>query len=156
MVRFHKLLGGVIAAIGLSGCSLLTALPTPTTTDRRLASFPTTDLPLQQAVTIGWDAHQIPFIEAQTDSDAAFALGMVQAHLRLGQITLAKHLTQGRVSELAGPITIDFDRAIRTVGLGRAAPAIYQALPPDTKQWLDQFVAGLNTYQNRMDEHPHA
>ena len=155
MPKFQKIIGSLLAAIGLSGCSLLTPMPGPTTTERRIAMFPTDNLPVEQPVRIGWDEHQIPFIEARTDGDAAFALGMVQAHLRLGQITLAKHLTQGRISELAGPITIDFDRAIRTVGLGRAAHDIYENLPTDTRVWLDRFVEGLNTYQARMEERPH-
>ena len=155
MHTVNRLIGSIIAVCGLGGCSLLTSLPEATDTSQRLAMFPTTGLPLEAPVSIRWDRHQIPMIEAQTDGDAAFALGMVQAHLRLGQITLAKHLTQGRVAELAGPIAIDFDRAIRTIDLGRATPDIYEKLPTDTREWLDRFVAGLNSYQMRMSDLPH-
>ncbi|MEM6902895.1 MAG: penicillin acylase family protein, partial [Pseudomonadota bacterium] len=133
MTKLRKLAASAIAAIGLGGCSLLTPLPNPTTTERRLAAFPTDNLPVEKPVTIRWDEHQIPFVEAGTDGDGAFALGMIHAHLRLGQMTLAKHLTQGRMAELAGPIAIDFDKAIRTIDLGRATPAIYANLPTETK-----------------------
>ncbi|MBV6633025.1 MAG: penicillin acylase family protein [Alphaproteobacteria bacterium] len=155
MTMMRKLAASAIAAIGLGGCSLLTPLPTPTTTERRLAMFPTEGLPVEKPITIRWDEHQIPFVEAESDADGAFGLGMVHAHLRLGQMTLAKHLTQGWMAELAGPIAIDFDKAIRTIDLGRATPEIYANLPMETKQWLDRFVDGVNAYQDRMVERPH-
>ena len=39
-------------------------------------------LPLEQAVQVRWNGHMVPYIEAETDRDLAFTLGMVHAHLR--------------------------------------------------------------------------
>ena len=36
-----------------------------------------TAAPLQGRVTIHWNDQQVPFVEAETDRDAAFALGLV-------------------------------------------------------------------------------
>ena len=71
----------LLLSLALSGCALLTPLPETQTLQQRLAAMPTEDLPLRDAVTIYWDDHQIPFIQAEHDEDAAFALGMVHAHL---------------------------------------------------------------------------
>ncbi|MBN2356460.1 penicillin acylase family protein, partial [candidate division KSB1 bacterium] len=61
---------------------------------QRLDSFPRNNLPLVKPAKIYWDDHLIPFIEAGTDSDCAFLLGMVHAHLRLGQMTLLRRASQ--------------------------------------------------------------
>ena len=51
-------------------------------TRERLAHFPADGLTLQRPVVVRWNEHQVPFIEAETDTDLAFALGMVHQHLR--------------------------------------------------------------------------
>ena len=99
------LLLAVVGALLLAtvGCMVVTALPPPTSVRQRLDMFPTDGLPLAGAVTVHWDRHMIPFIEAETDADLAFVLGMVHAHLRLGQMELMRHVSQGRLAELFGP-----------------------------------------------------
>ena len=86
--------------------------------------LPTEHLPLQGRVTVYWDEHQIPFIDAETDDDAAFALGLVHAHLRLGQMAIYRRIAQGRIAEMGGPLAIDIDHGIRILDFGRAAPAM--------------------------------
>lgn len=115
----------------------------------RLAVFPDDDLPLAGAVTIHWDRHQIPFIEAEHDADAAFALGLVHAHLRLGQMAIFKRISQGRIAEMGGPLAADIDHGIRILDFGRAAERIEAALPPETRAWLTRYVEGVNLYQER-------
>jgi penicillin amidase len=109
----------------------------------RLAALPR-HLPIQDAVTIHWDAHQIPFIEAERDEDLAVALGAVHAHLRLTQMELLRRLSQGRVAELVGPLAIELDRALRLFDFGRAVPGIIAALAPDTRAWAEGFLRGVN------------
>jgi penicillin amidase len=138
----------------VGGCSLFQALPEPTTVDQRLDSFPTANLPLQGRTVIYWDEHQIPFVEAEYDTDAAFALGLVHAHLRLGHLALARLVTQGRMSEFLGHELYPVDRAIRTLDFDRAVPEIEANLPDDTRAWLEAFVAGINYYIANVDELP--
>ena len=108
--------------------------------------LPRTGLPVGQPVAIRWNQYHVPFIEAGTDNDLAVALGVVHAHLRLGQLELMRRLAQGRVSEMIGSIGIEADRLLRTLDFGRAVPAILAAMPFATRAWLDSFVRGLNHY----------
>ena len=136
----------LLALLAASGCALLQPLPEPTTIDQRLATLPSSELPLEAPVTVRWNDYQIPFIEAETDEDAAFTLGLVHAHLRLGQMAVVRRIVQGRLSESAGPFTTELDTAIRAFDFYRPADAIYAALPPASRRWTDRYVAGINHY----------
>ena len=144
------LIGGLVA-----GCAFLAPLPKPTTVEQRLAAFPAAGLPLRGRVTVHWDRHQIPFIEAEHDEDAAFALGLVHAHLRLGQMETFRRIAQGRIAEMGGPLATDIDHGLRIIDFGRAAAAIEAALPDETRVWLSRFAAGVNHYQANMAEPPY-
>jgi penicillin amidase len=144
-----------VFAAALAGCAAFTPLPEPTTLDKRLAAFPTKGLALAKPVAIHWDAHQIPFIEAETDGDLAFALGLVHAHLRLGQMELMRRLAQGRVAEMGGPLAIDIDRSLRIADFGRAAPEMEKILPDETRAFLRRYVEGINHYLFAASELPH-
>ena len=80
---------------------------------QRLAMFPRDHLPLEQPATIRWNAQMVPFIEAGSDCDLAFCLGMVHAHLREAQLEFLKMLAFGRLAEFLGPLAIKADHAIR-------------------------------------------
>lgn len=150
-------LWGTAVAIGAVLRGLLQPLPRPTSTEQRLAMLPDT-LPAAAPVTIHWDEHQIPFIEAQSDADLAVGLGVVHAHLRLAQIELMRRIALGRVAEIIGPRGIEIDRAIRLFDFGRAVPAIIAALPEATRRWAEGFVAGFNhtvAHLARSDSLPH-
>jgi penicillin amidase len=111
---------------------------------QRLAAIPARDLPVGHAVTIRWNDHQVPWIEAQTDRDCAVALGLVHAHLRLAQMEVLRRMALGRTAEMLGPVAIDMDRLLRTLGLSQAVPAMLEMLPDLTRLWLDGFVDGVN------------
>lgn len=141
------------AALLTGSCAAL--FPREVTTADRLAVFPTKGLPLDGPVTIRWNAYQVPYVEAATDHDLAFALGLVHGHLRLGQIALAKRLSAGRMSELAGPFVVPaYDKALRALDLRHAGPEIVAAMPPETKAYLQAFVDGLNYYQRQARDLP--
>src|SRR6266850_1256945 len=112
--------------------------------EERLAMLPLQNAPVSQPVTIYWDDHQIPFIEARTDEDLAAALGIVHAHLRLGQMELMRRLAQGRVSEMVGRLGLGLDRLVRTFDIGRAVPQILASMPAETRSWLEGFARGIN------------
>ena len=143
------------AALVVSSCALLAPLPKPQDVAERLAAFPTHGLPLDGPVTIRWSERQIPFIEAESDGDAAFALGLVHAHLRLGQMATMRMIAQGRVSEMIGPLGIDIDRGLRTLDYGRAAAEIERTMDAATRLWVQRFVDGVNHYQDTTRELPH-
>ena len=141
----------------LTGCAALLTFPPPaTTTTERLKSLQALPAPkFRGDVTIYWDKWQIPFIKAEYDTDAAFALGLVHAHLRLGQMEFAKRVASGRLSEIAGFIATDIDAALRTLDIGKATKDIVANMPKKTWQWLNAYTKGVNHYKRHTKEKPH-
>jgi penicillin amidase len=97
-------------------------------------------------VDIGFDADGIPRIHAASAIDAAAALGFVHARDRLFQMEMMRRAASGRLSEIAGPRTLTYDRTMRTLGLRRQALASYQALPADARAMLDAYARGVNAW----------
>jgi penicillin amidase len=110
---------------------------------QRLAELPAT-APAAADIRIAWSDHAIPFVQAASEADLAVGLGIVHAHLRLGQMELMRRIAQGRVSEFLGPLGIELDRTLRLLGFDRAVPAIVEGLAPDTRAWAEGFVRGIN------------
>jgi penicillin G amidase len=157
MPKLARAFATVTLAAALASCAVFTPLPDARTLDERLAMLPAAPMPLQQPVTVWWNERKVPYIEAATDRDAAFALGLVHAHLRLGQMEVLRRVSQARISEIAGPIpqVADIEKALRILDLGKTSAAVYASMPADTKAWLDAFVEGVNHYQANMTELPH-
>ncbi|MBL6454690.1 penicillin acylase family protein [Belnapia sp. T6] len=126
----------------LPGCAALA--PKPTGIEQRLATLPRQGLALQGPVTIRWNRHLVPWIEARSDHDLAYALGLVHGHLRGGQVALLRMVARGRLSEMAGPLARDYDHALRILDFARAAPEIERRWPPETRAFMEAFLAGLN------------
>ncbi len=147
----------VMAAAALTACAGLGGLPDPTSTEERLAMIPLAGAALDRPVTIYWSAEQVPFIEAETDRDAAFALGVVHAHLRLGQMEILRRVSQGRLREITGPVPgiADVEYALRLLDLGRTSGEVYAHMTAPSKDFLDAFVLGLNHYQRNVEILPH-
>ncbi|MDA0701877.1 MAG: penicillin acylase family protein [Proteobacteria bacterium] len=145
----------VLIAPFAAGCALLAPLPEETSIEQRLAALPTADMPVAQPVTIRWDDHLVPFIEAESDRDLAVALGVVHAHLRLGQMEMMRRIADGRLSEMAGPLATEIDHGLRILNYRRGAERSAAALPAETRDWLQGFVDGIKHYQRVMTEPPH-
>ncbi|MCR0985627.1 penicillin acylase family protein [Roseomonas populi] len=126
----------------LPGCNAL--FPPEVTAERRLAALPREGLALERPVTIRWNAHLVPWIEAETDGDLAYSLGLVHGHLRGAQVQLLRLVARGRLSEAGGFLGLDVDHALRILDFGRAAPEIERNFPPETRLFAERFVAGLN------------
>ncbi|MEM1185026.1 MAG: penicillin acylase family protein [Planctomycetota bacterium] len=109
---------------------------------------------VSEPVTISWDEHLIPSINAQNDADAAYAIGLVHAHLRLSQMELFRRVSQGRLSEMAGPLTSGIDAAIRAIDLDRAVPEMQASMAPETLAWIERYVEGINDYRESIPKRP--
>jgi penicillin amidase len=101
---------------------------------------------LSGPVRIAFDADGIPRIRAANALDAAAALGFVHARDRMFQMELMRRAASGRLSEIAGSVTLPFDRTMRTLGLARSAEADYAALPDGTKAVLQAYARGVNAW----------
>ena len=150
-----RLLVVTSVAVFLFGCSAFVASPKPKTRAERMMAVPIEGAPVRGTTRIYWDDFQVPFVEAEYDRDAAFGLGMVQAHLRLGILEMGRRVAQGRLSEIVGEPGYDVDVLVRTFDFDRAVPAIAAELPPDTREWIEGFVAGINHYIQNVEELPH-
>lgn len=128
-----------------AGCAAL--LPVDRPLGQRLADFGGGAAPIEAPVYVRWEKHGIPYVIASRDGDAAFVLGMIQAHLRGGQLALARHLVRGRLSELGGPALWDTDHALRILDFGRGAEAALASMPPSSRAWMESFVAGINYFE---------
>lgn len=138
------------------GCASLVTFPeyrTPGERLRVLEELPA--WPLQSGVTIHWHPRMIPFVEAESDTDAAFALGVVHAHLRLGQMELLRYISAGRLAEVAGPfVAPKIDHMLRIINLQRSAEKLEETLTDSERQWMQHFVDGINFFQKHMPEAP--
>lgn len=144
----------VLLSVLISSCSFLIEKPVFLTTEERDNMFPTSSLPLENTVKIYWNDYRVPFIEAENDSDLAFALGLVHAHLRINQMELLKYVAHGRLSEIAGPFTVDFDKTIRMFQFDRAVDEIIDSTPTETKIWISRFLEGINFYIKSLEDTP--
>ena len=78
---------------------------------------------IKDNITIYRDSMAVPYIVAENDEDAAFALGYVHAQERLFTMDLARRAGAGRLSEIFGRATIPFDKMFLTVGIKRTVEA---------------------------------
>ena len=101
---------------------------------------------LSAPVDISFDGDGIPRIRAANDLDAAAALGFVHARDRMFEMDLMRRNASGRLSELAGPVTLPLDRTMRVLGLRRAAEADYAALPANARAVLQAYANGVNAW----------
>lgn len=126
----------------------------PLTLEQRLTAFPRDHLELMRPVQLRWNALAVPYIEAQTDADAAYTLGLVHMHLRAAQLHILKRVAQGRVSEMLGPFTVGLDHALRLLDLPAVAARCEAQLATHTRVWLEPFVRGLNCAQSQLKTLP--
>ncbi len=101
---------------------------------------------LRTAVQIIRDVDHVPHIRASNEADAHFALGYVHAQERLWQMEFQRRVAWGRLSEFAGPDTIETDRLMRTLGMGRAAADSWPRLAPEARSAIESYVAGINAF----------
>jgi penicillin amidase len=100
---------------------------------------------LSGPVDITYDADWVPRIHAASELDAATALGFLHARDRMFQLDLMRRAASGRLSEIAGPLTLPIDRMMRTLGLRQHAVADFATLPADTQAILVAYARGVNT-----------
>ncbi len=154
MIDLRRIFGLVLLMAHLATEAAKSPGPRRSRLAQRLAAFPTAGLPLKANVTLHWDEHQVPFVDAGFDTDLATVLGLVHAHLRLGQMEMLRRLARGRLSEMIGPIGIDLDHLLRILDVGRAVPGILASLPQESRDWLEAFVSGVNHYIDHATELP--
>jgi penicillin amidase len=88
----------------------------------------------------------VPRIHAASALDGATALGFIHARDRMFQMELMRRAASGRLSEIAGPVTLPLDRQTRVLGLRQRALADYPTLPEPTRAILEAYARGVNAW----------
>src|SRR5215204_6483764 len=105
----------------------------------------TVELPgLEEPVEILRDRYGVPQIFTGNERDLFFAQGYVHAQDRFFQMDMGRRAGHGRLSELLGESTLEFDRLSRTVGFGRIAASFQKNCSPETLRALEAYSAGVN------------
>ncbi len=144
-------------ACSATGCSLLFTYPDKETFQTRIQLLQeNTESPVKKTVRIYWNQYAVPFIEAQTDEDLAFALGTVHGHLRIDQLEVLRLISQGRLSEAAGPIGAvqTIDHGLRMLDFMGSAEKSLMKMSTEGRQWMKRFTEGLNWYISRLPKEP--
>lgn len=101
---------------------------------------------LKAPVKIYFDDFGVPQILAQNEDDAYFTLGFMHAQDRLWQMDLTRRVAEGRLSEIFGSGTLNFDKLFRTIGINRFAYDWYESISPKSKQILQSYTNGINKF----------
>ena len=111
---------------------------------------------LEKPATIRRDRFDVPHIEAETDRDAAFAFGFVQAQDRAGQLETYRRIIRGTLAELVGPAGLTVDKLSRRIGFHRSAIQQLPVLGDDIRRFIEAFTAGINAgFQDGSKQWPH-
>lgn len=107
---------------------------------------------LQAPVTVIYDNRLVPHIYAQNEHDLYFAQGYITAFFRLWQMDFTTRIAAGRLSEIIGPKTLEFDRQQRRKGMVFAAENALTEMSKNEKamQVLDAYTAGVNAYIGQL------
>jgi penicillin amidase len=101
---------------------------------------------LSAPVTVVLDSDGIPRISAQTERDAAVALGYLHARDRMFQMDSMRRGAEGRLAEIAGPAALRADRFVRTLGLAQRAREDLEAISPGAREILQGYADGVNAW----------
>ncbi|MGE0224024.1 MAG: penicillin acylase family protein [Acetobacteraceae bacterium] len=99
---------------------------------------------LSGPVDVTFDDDGVPRVRAGNERDGVAVLGYLHARDRMFQMELMRRAASGRLSEIAGPVTLPIDRNMRMLGLRHRASADFAALPADVRDLLEAYAAGVN------------
>ncbi|WP_328968396.1 penicillin acylase family protein [Streptomyces sp. NBC_00239] len=90
------------------------------------------------------DAWGVPHLRASDARELAFAQGRVTAADRAWQLEVERRRTQGSTAAFLGPECVVWDRFARQARLDDTARRCFEALDPDTADWIRAYVDGVN------------
>jgi len=102
-------------------------------------------------ITVYRDSLGVPFIVAENESDAAFALGYIHAQERMFQMDFARRACEGKLSEVIGTKTIPFDKMFKTLRLKETVEEQFTRINPEAKSILEAYSNGVNFYLAEND-----
>lgn len=115
---------------------------------------PYTDLKLDKLknpVQVVYDDKLVPHIFAQDEEDAYYVQGYITAQHRLWQMDFQVRATEGKLSEVLGKRTINYDKQQRRIGLAYAAEKTLERwIQTEEFRYLEAYCNGVNAYINSL------
>ncbi|MDG2348158.1 MAG: penicillin acylase family protein, partial [Gammaproteobacteria bacterium] len=109
------------------------------------------NLNISKTIKINRDEHAIPFIDANSKSDAIFGLGFVHAQDRYWQMMMMREAAKGRLASHFGQELLNHDRFVKTLDLEGLAQKTYVSQSPETKAYLDKYTSGINAWRSQHE-----
>lgn len=107
---------------------------------------------LSAPVIVVRDKQGVPHIRAASYDDLFFAQGFVTAQDRLWQMDMLRRYASGNLAELLGEQFLPHDRRQRYLQIQEACERGAQALDPQTRRWLEDYVRGVNAFIDRTHD----
>lgn len=101
-----------------------------------------------EPVNIEIDSSGVPHIFAQNEQDLITAMGYYVASTHLWEMELMRRSGLGRLSEVFGQSTLEFDLMFRNIQLDSLSAYLYQSISEDSKRWLEWYTHGVNEFIN--------
>ncbi len=102
---------------------------------------------IKEPVEMTFDSMGIPQIWSKSETDGFFALGYLHASDRMFQMDMARRVSQGRLSELLGNVTLEMDKRQRQIGHNRLAKKALGQLDETNRLRLQAYADGVNAYK---------
>ena len=99
---------------------------------------------IEGIVDISRDRWGMVRVRAQSPQDLWFGQGYAHAQDRLWQCDVQRRISQGRLSEVAGPDALKVDKLMRTLGLARVSRREERELDHGLRSLLNAYCAGFN------------
>lgn len=109
-------------------------------------------LDVQAPVKVAYDDKMVPHIFAENQLDAQMVLGYIEAQHRLWQMDFSTRATSGRLSEVLGELTVNYDKGKRRKGLLFAAENTLKTWKanPESFAMVEAYTKGVNAYINQL------
>lgn len=103
---------------------------------------------LNDRVEVVLDDRLVPHIFAKNEEDLYFAQGYITAKYRLWQMEFQTMAAAGRLSEILGERTLEYDRFQRRIGMVYAAEQAVEAMNENetARKIVERYSAGVNAY----------
>jgi penicillin amidase len=97
-------------------------------------------------VRIYSDEFGVPHIFAENEHDLYFSMGYLHARDRLWQMDVMRRAAEGRLSEVFGSSTIEYDKLFRTIGINRTSYSMFNNISQKSRDILRDYSQGVNKF----------
>lgn len=109
---------------------------------------------LSNSVTLDRDALGQVVVQADSRSDAVFALGFAHGQDRFFQMDLQRRAAAGELSQWLGERALEVDKRARFHQFRKRAKQILAALPENQRRLLQRYADGVNLALDRSSSRP--